>query len=313
MENRDYVYLDHAATTAVHPRVLEAMLPFFGEKYGNPSSVYSIARESRQAVDRARDTVANVIGARPNEVVFTSGGSESDNLAIKGVAFARRAKGNHLITTCIEHHAVLHTFEYLEKRFGFRVTYLPVDAYGVVDLTALERAVDEETTLVTIMAANNEVGTLQPIEEIGRFLKGKDIVFHTDAVQAMGSVPVNVDAWGVDMLSMSAHKFYGPKGTGCSTYAEAPPSGPNSRADRRSAAGGPARRMCPEWSAWLPPLLLRTRTWRVTTPMPARCAIFSCRASSAACPTCSSPGTRRAGWQTAPVLCSSTSRANQFS
>ena len=214
MENRDYIYLDHAATTAVHPRVLEAMLPFFSEKYGNPSSVYSIARESRQAVDRARDTVAEVIGARPNEIIFTSGGSESDNLAIKGVAFARRSKGNHLITTRIEHHAVLHTFEYLEKRFGFRVTYLPVDAHGVVDLAALERAVDDETTLVTVMAANNEVGTLQPIEEIGKFLKGKDVVFHTDAVQAMGGVPVNVDTWGVDMLSMSAHKFYGPKGMG---------------------------------------------------------------------------------------------------
>ncbi|MHB1005922.1 MAG: cysteine desulfurase NifS [Chloroflexota bacterium] len=214
MENQDYIYLDHAATTAVHPRVLEAMLPFFSERYGNPSSVYSLARGSRQAADRARETVAEAIGARPNEIIFTSGGSESDNLAIKGVAFARQAKGNHLITTRIEHHAVLHTFEYLEKRFGFRVTYLPVDEHGVVDLEALARAVDGETTLVTIMAANNEVGTLQPIEEIGKFLKGKDIVFHTDAVQAMGSVPVNVDTWGVDMLSMSAHKFYGPKGMG---------------------------------------------------------------------------------------------------
>lgn len=208
------IYFDHAATTPVDPEVLTAMIPYFTDNFGNPSSIHAFGRENRKAIEDARAIVASEIGATaPNEIVFTGSGSESDNMALRGVAYAYQGKGNHIITSSIEHHAVYDTCKYLEKN-GFRVTYLPVDSEGVVQPESVLKAITPETILVSIMHANNEVGTIQPIKEIGQILRERKIIFHTDAVQTVGTIPVNVDELQVDLLSMAAHKFYGPKGVG---------------------------------------------------------------------------------------------------
>ena len=206
-------YFDNAATTAARPEVVEAMTQYFTESYGNPSSIYKIAQKNKTAVEKAREQIAAAIGSDANEIYFTAGGSEADNWAIKGIAESYRDKGKHIITSCIEHHAVLHTCEYLETK-GYDVTYLPVDEYGLVSLKDVKKAVRDDTILITIMFANNEIGTIEPIGEIGAFAREKGIIFHTDAVQAVGHVPIDVKAMNIDMLSMSGHKFYGPKGIG---------------------------------------------------------------------------------------------------
>ena len=207
------IYLDNAATTQVYPEVLEAMTPFFTEYYGNPSSIYTFAGKASEAVNKARGIMAQGINARADEIYFTGGGSESDNWALKATAEAYQDKGKHIITTKIEHHAILHTCEYLEKK-GFEVTYLDVDEYGMVKLDELKKAIRPDTILISVMTANNEIGTIQPIAEIGAIAKEHGILFHTDAVQAFGHIPIDVEAMHIDMLSASGHKLNGPKGVG---------------------------------------------------------------------------------------------------
>ncbi|HZK25930.1 MAG TPA: cysteine desulfurase NifS [Thermoclostridium sp.] len=210
---KDIVYVDHAATTYVKPEVFDEMRPYFTEFFGNPSSIYTLGRESKKAIEKARAQIALSLGAYSTEVYFTGSGTEADNWAIKGAAYANKKKGKHLITSAIEHHAVFEPFEFLKKD-GFEVTYLPVDENGIIDPNELTKAIRPDTTLVSIMYANNEIGTVQPIKELAAIAKQKGILFHTDAVQAMGNIDVNVKDLDVDLLSMSAHKFYGPKGVG---------------------------------------------------------------------------------------------------
>lgn len=208
------IYLDNAATTKTAPEVVDAMLPYFTENYGNPSSIYDFAQKSKDGVSKGRQQIADVLGAKKEEIYFTAGGSESDNWALKATFEAYKSKGNHIITTKIEHHAILHTCEYLEKERGAKITYLDVDENGIVRLDELEKAITPETILISVMFANNEIGSIQPIKEIGRIAKEHGILFHTDAVQAFCQVPINVDECNIDMLSSSGHKINGPKGIG---------------------------------------------------------------------------------------------------
>jgi cysteine desulfurase len=207
------IYLDHAATTPTRPEVVKAMLPYFSDAFGNASSIHSLGREARGAVEEARTRVAELIGARSEEIIFTSGGTEADNHALKGVAYANERKGNHIITTSIEHHAVLEVCKFLGRR-GFKITYLPVDKYGLVDPDDVKRAITGKTVLISVMHANNQVGTMEPVEEIGKIAREAEVYFHTDAVQTMGHIPVNVDKLNADLLAISGHKLYGPKGVG---------------------------------------------------------------------------------------------------
>lgn len=207
------IYVDNAATTKVAPEVVEAMLPYFTENFGNPSSIYAEGREAKKAIERAREQVATAIGADPKEIYFTGSGSEADNWALRSTAKALSSKGNHIITSAVEHHAILHTCQDLEKQ-GYEVTYLPVDKYGMVSPEDVKAAIKDTTIMISIMFANNEIGTIMPIAEIGEIAKNAGIVFHTDAVQAVGNVHIDVNEMNIDMLSLTAHKFHGPKGSG---------------------------------------------------------------------------------------------------
>lgn len=240
----DRIYLDHAATSPVHPDVVERMIPFMTEVFGNPSSIHYFGRQSRHAVDEARALVAKSIGAKETEVIFTSGGTEADNMALIGTAMANRDRGRHIITTAIEHHAVLRACQYLEKQ-GFDVTYLPVDEHGKVSPADVKAALRDDTILVSIMFANNEVGVLQPIREIGELLKEHQAYFHTDAVQAYGLVPMDVNEHHIDLLSVSGHKINGPKGIGALYARETVKLSPLFTAGSKSGNAAPERKMSP--------------------------------------------------------------------
>lgn len=207
------IYMDHNATTPIHPDVIKAMMPYFENVFGNPSSIHEFGQEARKALEESREKVARLLGALPEEIVFTGSGTEADNLAIKGICFANESRGKHIITSSIEHHAVLNTCKYMEK-MGFKVTYLSVDKHGIVNPEDVAKAITKETIFISIMGANNETGTIEPIEEIGRIAKEKDVYLHTDAVQLAGKTPINAGKMGANLLSISAHKFYGPKGIG---------------------------------------------------------------------------------------------------
>ena len=209
----DTYYFDNAATTKVKDEVLQEMIPFFKEKYGNPSAIYAIARETKHDIENAREKVANLIGAKKNEIYFTASGTEADNMAIKGIAYKNKSKGNHIITTKIEHHAILDSCKFLETQ-GFRITYLNVDKNGFINLEELRESITDKTMLISVMFANNEIGTIEPIEDIAQIAKERNIIFHTDAVQAVGNIKIDVKSMGIDMLSLSGHKIYGPKGIG---------------------------------------------------------------------------------------------------